>query len=112
VALVQAVDSPWFQIYGDMANLAAQGFDPAGQYRLAGKHLVAAHVKDGLPNVVRGVPFGEGIVSFPGVFRALKDVGFSGPLLVEMWADLDRMGDPFGAVCAAREFVRRHVESS
>ncbi len=103
--VVAAVDSPWFQVYADMANLAAMGYDSPQQLTLTGKHLVAVHVKDGLPNVVRGVPFGQGIVPFAAVFAALAALRFSGPLTVEMWAEMDQTGEPLDTACAAREFV-------
>ena len=51
---VQVVNSPWFQIYPDMGNLAAAGYDPVSQLQLAKSHLVGVHVKDALPGVVAG----------------------------------------------------------
>lgn len=110
--VVAAVDSPWFQAYADMANLAAMGFDSPQQLALAGNHLVAVHVKDGLPGVVRGVPFGQGIVPFAEVFAALRDLHFCGPLTVEMWADLDQTGEPLATAAAARDFVRRQITAA
>ena len=63
------------------------------------------HVKDALPGVIRGVPFGEGIVPFAETFETLAQIGFSGPLGVEMWADMDKSGDPMKSAVAARNFV-------
>lgn len=105
LALVRELNSPWFQLYSDMANLAGAGYHPPDQFRLAAGHLVAVHVKDAQPGVIRGVPFGEGIVPFPETFQALDDIGFSGPLVVEMWADMDPTGDPLKSAVAARNFV-------
>ena len=70
--LVNEMASPWFQIYPDMANVAAEGFDPCAELALCAGHLAAVHVKDGQPKVVRGVPFGTGIVPFEEVFRTLQ----------------------------------------
>ncbi len=108
--LVDAVASPWFQMYPDMANLVGTGFDPPDEFRLARNHIVAVHVKDGLRDNVRGVPFGQGHVPFAATFGALRECGFRGPLVVEMWGHLDRTGDPFGAARAAREFIRPYQE--
>jgi L-ribulose-5-phosphate 3-epimerase len=105
LALVRELNSPWFQLYSDMANLAGAGYHPPDQFRLAAGHLVAVHVKDARPGVIRGVPFGEGIVPFPETFQALAQIGFSGPLVVEMWADMDKTGDPVNTAVAARNFV-------
>jgi L-ribulose-5-phosphate 3-epimerase len=109
LGIVQHLNSPWFHLYPDMGNLAAAGYDPAGQLRRAAGHLVAVHVKDSVPGVVRGVPFEEGIVPFGDVFQALAETGFYGPLTVEMWSDMDKAGDPLDSVIAARQFVARLV---
>jgi L-ribulose-5-phosphate 3-epimerase UlaE len=74
--------------------------------------LVAVHVKDTVPSVVRGVPFGKGIVPFGEVFQALAEIGFHGPLTVEMWADMDQAGDPLAAADAARQLVARLVSDA
>jgi L-ribulose-5-phosphate 3-epimerase len=103
--LVDAIASPWFQMYPDMANLVGIGLNPPAELRLAKNHIVAAHLKDARRNNVRGVPFGEGNVPFEETFQTLKECSFHGPMVVEMWGYLDRTGDPFGTACAARQFV-------
>lgn len=108
--LMAAVNSPWVQLYPDMANVAAAGFSPPEQLRLAKDHIVAVHVKDGLSRTIRGVPYGEGIVPFSETFEALRECRFRGPMVVEMWSHMDRTGDAFGAVRAAREFVKPYLE--
>ena len=105
LGLVRELNSPWFQLYSDMANLAGAGYHPPDQLRLAAGHLVAVHVKDARPGVIRGVPFGEGIVPFRETFQTLAQIGFSGPLVVEMWADMDPTGDPLKSAVTARNFV-------
>lgn len=102
--IVQAIDSPWFQMYPDMANVAAEGYDPCSELALCAGHLVAIHVKDGRPKVVRGVPYGAGIVPFKDVFRTLRDIRFCGPMTVEMWAEYSQ--DPLLAAREARVFVQ------
>jgi L-ribulose-5-phosphate 3-epimerase len=103
--IVRQVNSPWVQIYPDMANSAAAGYDPATDLACCADHLVAIHTKDGLPRTIRGVPFRTGLVQFEAVFRTLADIRFRGPFVVEMWADMDKTGDPVGAVRAARQLV-------
>ena len=93
-----------------MANVTAQGYDPVEQLALCQGHLVAVHVKDARPNVIRGVPFGAGIVPFEQVFRVLAQMGFRGPLTVEMWADMDATGEPLQTAAAARQFVAKLLE--
>jgi predicted hexulose-6-phosphate isomerase len=107
--LVQEVNSPWFHLYPDMANLAAAGYDPPAELALAKGHLLAVHVKDALPRIIRGVPFETGIVPFTKTFQTLAQIDFSGPLGVEMWADMDTSGDPFTSAVAARQLVQRLI---
>jgi L-ribulose-5-phosphate 3-epimerase len=105
--LVRELNSPWFQLYLDMANLAGAGYHPPDQLLKAEGHLIAIHVKDALPGVIRGVPFEEGIVPFVDTFQALERIGFRGPLGVEMWADMDKTGNPMNSAVAARKLVER-----
>ncbi len=107
--IVEHLHSPWFQLYPDMGNLAAAGYDPADQLRRAAGHLVAVHVKDTTPGVVRGVPFEQGLVPFGEVFQTLAEVGFWGPMTVEMWSDMEAGDDSLGSVVAARQLVDRLV---
>jgi L-ribulose-5-phosphate 3-epimerase len=107
--IVQHLNSPWFHLYPDMGNLAAAGYDPPDQLRRAAGHLVAMHVKDAMPGVIRCVPFEQGLVPFGEVFQTLADIGFWGPMSVEMWWDMEAGEDSFGSVVAARQFVARLV---
>jgi L-ribulose-5-phosphate 3-epimerase len=105
--VVRDLNSPWLHLYPDMANLAAAGYNPADELKLAGGELVAVHVKDGRPGVIRGVRFETGIVPLPETFRTLASIGFWGPLTVEMWADMDGAADPVDSAAAARQLVGR-----
>jgi predicted hexulose-6-phosphate isomerase len=105
MATVRHVNSPWFQIYPDMANVAACGYDPVEELPLCKDHIIAVHVKDSRPKIIRGVPFRTGIVPLEAVFRSLAAINYRGPLTVEMWAHMDPTGKPFEAVMAARRLV-------
>lgn len=102
---VREVNSPWMNLYPDMGNLVAAGYDPVEQLKLANDYLVGIHVKDALPGEVRGVVFNQGIVPFNEVFALLAKLSFSGPIGIEMWAHLDTTGDPIKAATEARMFV-------
>lgn len=108
MAIVKQVDSLWFQIYPDMANVTAAGYDPVAELAYSAGHMVAVHVKDSLPRTIRRVPFGAGIVPFEPVFCTLAAMSFHGPLVVEMWAD-PQAADPMATVCDARQFVARQI---
>jgi L-ribulose-5-phosphate 3-epimerase len=112
VEIMRQINSVWFQLYPDLANAAAAGYDPVAELPSCANHLVAVHVKDSLPRTIRGVPFEMGLMHFDDAFRVLAGLDYRGPLTVEMWADMDKTGDPVGAVRAARQFVADLVEKT
>jgi L-ribulose-5-phosphate 3-epimerase len=84
---VREFDSPWFQVYPDIGNLGEHGLDVCAELELGRGHIVGIHVKDTRPGEPRRVPFGEGIVPFVTAFRKLAEMGYSGPVMLEMWND-------------------------
>jgi L-ribulose-5-phosphate 3-epimerase len=109
---VREVNSPWLYVFPDIGNMAAAGYDPVEQLRLAKNYLIGVHVKDALPGKVRGVPFERGIVPFEDVFRTLTEMDFCGPMVVEMWSHMDVTGDPLRAAAEARQLVSRLVKTT
>jgi L-ribulose-5-phosphate 3-epimerase len=105
LSIIREIDSPWLRLYPDIGNLAAAGCYPPDELTLAKKQILGIHVKDALPRIIRGVPFGQGIVPFQETFRALAQTGFWGLLGVEIWGDRHTEGDPFTSAAAARSFV-------
>lgn len=104
---VNMISSPWLKIYPDMANIAAAGHDVISDLQCAEGHMVAIHVKDGRERVVRGVPFGQGIVEFEKVFEKLNTMNFKGPYIVEMWGEDDPVYEE--SVKFALEFTKKHI---
>ena len=100
---VEALNSPWFQIYPDIGNLAAHGFDVGEELEIGNGHIVGIHVKDSRPGEPRRVPFGEGVVPFVAAFHKLAELGFRGPVLIEMWND--NRPDSMDLIAAARQWV-------
>jgi len=109
LAIIDAINSPWLQLYLDMGNLAAAGYSPPDELRLAKGKLLGIHVKDAAPKVIRGIPFGEGIVPFRETFKALAEIGFWGMLGVEMWGYMHPDVDPIESAASARRYVDRLV---
>jgi L-ribulose-5-phosphate 3-epimerase len=107
LTIIHEIDSPWLRLYPDIGNLAAAGYCPPQELLLAKGLLLGIHVKDALPRVIRGVPFGEGIVPFQETFRALVQTGFWGLIGVEMWGQMHAGQDPMACVASARQFVDR-----
>ncbi|WP_242415524.1 TIM barrel protein, partial [Salmonella enterica] len=50
-------------------------------------HIVAVHVKDNKTGGFKKVPFGESVVDFERCFETLKQSGYFGPYLIEMWGE-------------------------
>jgi L-ribulose-5-phosphate 3-epimerase UlaE len=107
--VIKAINSPWLKLYLDMGNLAAAGYYPPDELRLAKNNLLGIHVKDAAPKVIRGIPFGEGIVPFRETFAAMAEIGFWGMLAVEMWGYMHPDEDPVEVVTSARQFVNELV---
>jgi L-ribulose-5-phosphate 3-epimerase len=105
LAVLQEINSPWLQLYPDIGNLAAAGYNPPQELTLAKGHLLGIHVKDALPRVIRGVPFETGIVPFRETFQTLARSGFWGLLAVEMWSGMPADADPYASAAAARRLV-------
>jgi L-ribulose-5-phosphate 3-epimerase len=105
LTIIREIDSPWLHLYPDIGNLAAAGYCPPNEMVLAQGQLLGIHVKDALPRVIRGVPFGEGIVPFRETFKALVQAGFWGMIGVEMWGNMHADQDPIACVAHARSFV-------
>jgi L-ribulose-5-phosphate 3-epimerase UlaE len=105
LTIINEIDSPWLQLYPDIGNLTAAGHSVPEQLALARGKVLGIHVKDALPQVIRGVPFEKGIVQFQDSFRALADIGFWGMLGVEMWGQMHLEEGPMEAAMAARRLV-------
>jgi L-ribulose-5-phosphate 3-epimerase len=110
--IIHEIDSPWLQLYPDLGNLVAAGFSPIEQLPQAGRQLLGIHIKDVLPRVIRGVPFGEGIMCFQETFRALAQTGFWGLIGIEIWGDRHTGEDPVAAAATARRFVGNLVDET
>jgi L-ribulose-5-phosphate 3-epimerase len=100
---VQEADTPWFQMYPDIGNLAAMEKDVTKELLAGNRHIVGLHLKDTRRGEFRRVPLGEGLVDFDGAFNTLKRLGYHGLLVVEMWNEA--MEDPVATAAAARRWL-------
>jgi L-ribulose-5-phosphate 3-epimerase len=105
LVIIHEINSPWLRLYPDMGNLAAAGYCPPEEVLLAKGLLLGIHIKDALPKIIRGVPFGEGIVPFRETFQALARLGFWGLIGVEMWGNMHAEQDPVACIAEARKFI-------
>ncbi|MFJ3457762.1 L-ribulose-5-phosphate 3-epimerase [Scandinavium goeteborgense] len=104
------LNNPWFQIYPDIGNLSAWENDVQMELQAGIGHIVAVHVKDTRPGVFKNVPFGAGIVDFEHCFSTLKQSGYHGPYLIEMWSETAE--DPLTEVIKARDWVLQRMANA
>ena len=107
---VDAVDSPYLQLYPDLGNIAEQGLDPGVELAAGEGHMVAMHAKDVRPGEPRRVEMGTGVVDWDRSFELLAAQGWSGRLLIEMWND--DVPDSLSRCAAARAFIEERAASA
>ncbi len=106
--LVREADSPWLQIYPDVANMKSLGIDPVTELPQGRGHIANVHVRDSLPDYFYGVPLGTGNMDFIGVFRALDAMDYRGPLTIEMWNEQD--DNYMEVITRARRFMQNKIK--
>jgi len=93
VALIKAVDSPYFGINFDTGNFMRVLDDPIKGMQKLAKYTFSTHVKDLKPNRKAAVddwyffsttPVGEGLVDNQKLAQLLHDAGYQGFLAVEL----------------------------
>lgn len=90
--LKKAIPSPYFMAYPDVGNITGWNYDTCTELRLSCEHIVQIHLKDtrkvsgDYQGQFRDLVIGEGEVDFAAIFQTLADIGYNGPLVLEMWA--------------------------
>jgi sugar phosphate isomerase/epimerase len=106
-AFLRQLERPNVGVNFDPANMVlyAKG-DPRAALETLAPWVRQCHVKDAVRTKVPGtwgqeVPVGKGDVGWKGLFAALGEAGFAGPLCIEREAGEARVGD----IRAAREYL-------
>ncbi len=84
------VASPHFGINFDPCYLMLLGLDPVNVAQQWGKRIVHAHLKDyeaAWPDFEHRIP-GRGVVDYPRVVQALKDIDFDEAISIETFPDM------------------------
>jgi sugar phosphate isomerase/epimerase len=93
LGLMEAVGSPHFGMCFDTGNCLRNGDDPVASARLLGKHIVATHTKDVMPQYgwdpkdwmfFACTPVGQGLIDFPALVGELEKAGYKGLFAVEL----------------------------
>ncbi len=104
---IHELNRPNIKINFDPANLILYGKShPNEALKLLGEYVVSCHAKDGLWPTEEGqlgteTPLGEGQVNIPEFVATLKEIGFTGPIIIERESGDDRIGD----ILRARELL-------
>jgi L-ribulose-5-phosphate 3-epimerase len=108
--IIEQIGNPWFQMYPDIGNTVAHGYDIPGHFSRAAGSIVAVHIKDARPGEFRRVPFGDGVVPFKEAFETLEGMNYRGPFVIEMWNESTT--DPEGVIRDARDWVLQQISDS
>ncbi|WP_291259144.1 L-ribulose-5-phosphate 3-epimerase [Fusobacterium sp.] len=107
--LAQELKSPFLTVYPDIGNLTAWGNNVRMQLIKGKGQISAIHLKDTLavtpdfPGKFKDVPFGEGCVDFIELFKVLKELNYTGPLLIEMWTE--KSENPLEEIRKAKDWI-------
>ncbi len=113
-ALLERIRSPFFNINYDTGNSASLGYNPDEEFDAYGEYIRDLHIKD---RVLGGgsVKLGTGNTDFETVFRRLKDVSFSGTVIMqaaredEYIADLTLVKEQLRFT---ENFIKKYLEPS
>jgi inosose dehydratase len=111
--VLDASDPRYVRLLLDVAHYQVGGGDPVAAIRRYAERLLFLHIKDVRTRApgAEGRPFefvelGRGSVDLPGVFAALRDVGFRGWAVVE----LDSVPEASRTPKEANEISKRYLE--
>ncbi len=98
-AFITATGRDNVKVNFDPANMIMYGTgDPLPALDVVGKYVLHVHAKDGVWPAAEGQlgheePLGQGAVDIPAFVEKLKQLGYTGPLVIEREAGDDRIGD-------------------
>jgi protein FrlC len=106
IDIVSRVDSPACQVYYDVGNATGQGADVPADMRALGPRIKMLHVKDFRRTDQKRnvVVIGEGVVDWPGVLQAARDIQYDGFLTLEVPGTADTADD---IAVRSRDALRR-----
>jgi sugar phosphate isomerase/epimerase len=110
---LELANHPNFSLWYDAGNIIYYtGGDPVKELKGLAPHVTGFCAKDcgGQKSPVM-IQFGEGKVDFKGVFQALKDAGFNGPVMIECTGDPKSPEHVTRQAVANREFLKRVFET-
>jgi len=80
---IKKFNSPHVGVCYDLGNTVSYGHNSPWDIRLLGDLIFEVHIKDRKIGSDKSVNLGEGDVDFNGCFKALKNIGFNGPMILQ-----------------------------
>ncbi len=80
---INSFASPIVGVYYDIGNMASMGVDVAAEITFLSNKIFGVHIKDRKACGGETVPLGLGCVDFEKAFRALHDVYYAGPFIIQ-----------------------------
>lgn len=112
--LDKILNSPFLTVYPDIGNLAAWGNDIKSEILKGRDKISAIHLKDTLAvteqfsGKFKEVSFGEGCVDFVEFFKLLREIDYTGPLVIEMWTE--KSENPLKEIEKAKKWIENKME--
>jgi L-ribulose-5-phosphate 3-epimerase len=117
-AFISDVGAPNLFVNFDPANMILYGAgDPIQALNILSPHIRHVHLKDAIVSAKPGiewgseVPFGSGQIGAQRFLGTLKQLGYSGPLVIEREAGDDRMADVRQAIAVCHGAGVRSIKS-
>lgn len=83
---VKQVNSPYLKVYPDIGNITNATLNIEYDIETGNGNIVAAHLKETVPNVYRNMKFGTGRVDFASAIKAFRKAGVR-KFTAEFWYD-------------------------
>jgi sugar phosphate isomerase/epimerase len=101
--MIEAVGSPALKVNLDVGHAQITDDDVAASIRQLGPAIVHLHLEDIAGRVHRHLPFGAGDIDFDAIQRALAEIGYAGPYVVDLFGqDMDPIQVAADALAAMR----------
>lgn len=118
-AILAAAEPRYAKLELDVAHYFQGGGNPAKAIERYHDRLLFMHIKDverpasssaaDTKQSYRFVELGRGLVDLPGVFQALKKVGFRGWAIVELDRVPDKTGTPKGSAILSKKYLEEKL---
>ena len=106
-AFLREIEEPMLRVNWDAGNSSGLGFVATEEFAAYGERIGSVHIKDRYRKPEGGVetrPLGTGSADFDDVFRAIRSVGYSGGLTLQVARGAD--GDEVEFIKGQMKFLR------